>query len=223
MLVLLILGSAVPGLPVDKETRIAGPRGRVAATVALVGVVLMWAVRDYEHRRAVNALQARTYQQADPVRVSAYPTWINPFRWYARETPAFFGLAVVDSLGPEVDPAGELEIRYKPEETPVTLAAKQSYMGRAYLDWAQFPITETETLSSPREGYLVHFQDLRFVQIPTGISRGGGRRVLGAAVQLDKNLHVVGDVFGEGKNQVLVPEPGQPRNSNSPLPNSTVP
>jgi inner membrane protein len=218
MLVLLILGLVVPGFfaLVDQEigARHRGPRGRVAAILALLGVVVMWLVRDYEHRRAVNALQARIYEQADPLRVSAYPTWVNPFRWYGVvETPAFFGLAVVDSMGPEVDPAGELEIRYKPEETPVTLAAKQSYMGRVYLDWAQYPITETETLSPPREGYLVHFQDLRFVQIPTGINGGGGRRVLGAAVQLDKNLHVMGDIFGVGKNQVLVPEPGQTRNS----------
>jgi len=220
MLVFLILGLVVPGLfaLVDKEigARHRGPRGRFAATFALVGVVLMWAVRDYEHRRAVNALQARTYEQADPLRVSAYPTWINPFRWYGVvETPAFFGLAVVDSLGPEVDPGGEIEIRYKPEETPVTLAAKQSYMGRVFLDWAQYPITETEILPPPQEGYLVRFQDLRFVQIPAAVNRGGGRRALGAAVQLDKNLRVVGDVFGAGKNQVLVPEPGQ-RNSTVP-------
>ena len=139
---------------------------------------------------------------------------MNPFRWYGVvETPAFFALAVVDSLGPEVDPGDELEVRYKPQETPVTLAAKRSYMGRVFLDWAQYPITETETLPPPEEGYIVHFQDLRFVQIPTAINRGGGRRVLGAAVQLDKNLHVVGDVFGVGKNQVLAPEPNSPRHA----------
>jgi len=208
----------VPGLfaLVDKEigARHRGPRGRVAATLALVGVVLLWGVRDYEHRRAVNALEARTYNEAEPLRASAYPTWVNPFRWYGVvETPAFFALAVVDSLGPEVDPGDELEIRYKPLETPVTLAAKRSYMGRVFLDWAQYPITETETLPPPEEGYIVHFQDLRFVQIPTAINRGGGRRVLGAAVQLDKNLHVVGDVFGVGKNQVLAPEPNSPRHA----------
>jgi hypothetical protein len=31
--------------------------------------------------------------------------------------------------------------------------------------------------------------------------------VLGASVELDKNLHVIGDVFGTGKNQVVAPEP----------------
>ena len=93
------------------------------------------------------------------------------------ETPAFFALAPVDSLGPEVDPDDHLEIRYKPEETPVTLAAKRSYLGRVYLDWAQYPITETEALDSPRGGYIVYFQDLRFVQLPRLLEpRGDGPR-----------------------------------------------
>ncbi|MGA2856599.1 MAG: metal-dependent hydrolase [Candidatus Sulfotelmatobacter sp.] len=214
MLVLLIAGLTVPALfaLVDKEIGAPrrGPRGRVAATLALVGIVLLWGLRDYEHRRAIQALEARTYEEADPVRVSAYPSMTDPFSWYGVvETPAFFALEPVDSLGPEVDPYGQLEIRYKPEETPVTLAAKQSYMGRVYLDWAQYPVTETETLPPPQEGYLVHFVDLRYLQMPSAISRGRGRRALSAAVELDKNLRVVGDVFGFGKDQVVVPEPGQ--------------
>ena len=170
----------------------------------------MWGVRDYEHRRAVNALEARTYNDADPIRASAYPTWINPFHWDGVvETEGFFALAPVNSLTPEVDPEGRLEIRYKPEETPITLAAKRSYMGRVYLDWAQYPITEVEPVQSPEGGYIVRFQDLRYMSVPRAIARDRGRRVLGAAVQLDKNLHVVGDIFGTGKKQMLVPEPGQ--------------
>ena len=214
MLALLILGLAVPSLfaLIDKEigTRHRFPRGQVAATLALVGIVLMWGLRDYEHRRAVNALEARTYENAEPLRVSAYPTWIDPFHWYGVvETPAFFVLAPVNSLEPEVDPEGRLEIRYKPEETAVTLAAKKSYMGRVYLDWGQYPITETEALEPPESGYIVRIQDLRYVQIPSAINQDQGRRTLGAAVQLDKNLRVVGDVFGSGHDQIVVPEPGQ--------------
>ncbi len=212
MLALLILGLLVPAIfgLVDREIGIQkrGPRGRLAASLALAGVVLMWGVRDYEHRRAVNALESREYQGVDPLRVSAYPTWINPFHWYGVvETPAFFALAPVNSSAPEVDPEGEMELRYKPEETPVTLAAKRSYLGRVYLDWAQYPITETEELSGAQGGYIVHFQDLRFVQVPSAVNGERARRVLGAAIELDKNLHVVGDVFGMGKDQVVAPEP----------------
>ncbi len=216
MLAFLFLGLVVPGLfaLIDKEigARHRGPRGRLAAILALAGVVLMWGLRDYEHRRAINALEARTYDGADPLRVSAYPQWIDPFHWYGVvETPAFFALAPVNSLGPEVDPEGRLDIRYKPEETTVTLAAKKSYTGRVFLDWAQYPITETEALEPPQEGYIVYFQDLRFVGIPSPIAPRGDRGPLGRAVRLDNNLHVVGDVFGSGMDRVVVPEPGQHR------------
>ena len=213
MFSILLLGLIVPSLfsLIDREigARSRGPRGRVAATIALVGVVLMWGLRDFEHRRAVAALAARTYQDAEPLRVSAYPALYDPFRWYGVvETSAFFVLAPVNSLGPEVDPGGDRSIRYKPEETPITLAAKKSYLGRVYLDWAQYPITETETLSSPEGGYIVDFQDLRFVQLPSLFgNRRDARRALGAGVQLNKDLSVVGDVYGSGKTQKLYPEP----------------
>jgi inner membrane protein len=212
MLAFLILGLVVPSLfnLIDREigVRRRAPRGRVAATLALFGVVLMWGLRDYEHRRAVNALEARTYNGADPLRASAYPKWIDPFHWDGVvETPAFFALAPVNSLTPEVDPEGSLEIRYKPEETPVTLAAKNSYIGRVFLDWAQYPIPETETLQPPQEGYIVLFQDLRYAGIPGSLSRRRGG--LSKAVELDKNLHVVGDVYETPKGRAVVPEPGQ--------------
>ena len=210
---LLLLGLIIPSLfsLIDKEigARHRGPRGRLAATLALAGVVLLWGVRDYEHRRAVSALAAHTYQDADPLRVSAYPTMTDPFHWYGVvETPAFFALAPVDSLSPEVDPEGRLQIRYKPEETPVTLAAKKSYLGRVYLDWAKYPITETQTLDTPPGGYIVEFQDLRFAQLPSLLSRRGEpSKALSAGVQLDQNLHVVADIFGSGKKQAAFPEP----------------
>lgn len=214
MLGFLILGLTVPYLfsLVDKEVgaRSRGPRGRVGAVVALIGVVLMWGVRDYEHRRAVNAMEGRNYNGVDPLGVSAYPTMVNPFHWYGViETPSFFALAAVDSLAPDVDPADRMEIRYKPEETPITAAAKKSYAARAFLDWAKYPNTETEVLEPPEEGYIVHFQDLRYVQVPDAFGRDRGRRVLGVAVKLDKSLRVVGDVYDTGQEQVVEPDRDQ--------------
>jgi inner membrane protein len=214
MLAFLILGLVVPSLfgLIDKEigARRHGPRGRIAAVLALAGIVLIWGLRDYEHRRAVSALEARTYNGADPLRASAYPKWIDPFHWDGVvETPAFFALAPVNSLAPEVDPEGRLEIRYKPEETPVTLAAKNSYIGRAFLDWAQYPITETETLQPPQQGSIVLFRDLRYAGIPRSITGRGNRGGLSKAVELDQNLRVVGDVYDTAKGQVVAPEPGQ--------------
>jgi inner membrane protein len=212
MLVLLILGLIVPSLfgLIDREIGIRrhGPRGRLAASLALLGIVAMWGVRDYEHRRAVAALEARTYEGAVPLRASAYPKMINPFQWDGVvETTNFFALAPVNSLTPEVDPEEKMQIRYKPEETPITLAAKSSYIGRNYLSWAQYPITETEVLPPPRDGYIVRFVDLRYMGTVSPLNRGDQRHTpLGAAVELDENLHVIGDVYGEGENRVA-PEP----------------
>ncbi len=212
LFVLLLLGLIVPSFfaLIDREVgaKAHGPRGRVAATLALAGVVLTWGIRDFQHRKAVTALENRLYRGVDPIRVSAYPTMMNPFHWFGVvETPAFFALAPVDSMHQEVDPGGELEIDYKPEETPITLAAKRSYLGRAYLDWAQYPVTETEALGSGG-GYLVHFEDLRYAQSPGILNRGRSRSVLGAAVQLDQNLHVVADVYGPPGDQQRFPDPG---------------
>lgn len=211
LFLLIVVGFLFPAIfsLIDREVggRVHKPRGRIGAMVALVGIVLMWGLRDYEHRRAIQALESRTYQNADPVRVSAYGKVLDPFHWNGVvETPAFFALMQVNSLGPEVDPAERMEFRYKPEETAVTLAAKKSYAGRAFLDWAQYPIAETETLYPPNAGYVVHFQDLRYLEIPT--SGNDGRRVLSVGVQLDQNLHVTGDVYGTGKKQKVVPDPG---------------
>ncbi len=191
----LTAGLVVPGLfaLIREEVgqRREGLRGRTAAILALAAMVLLWGLRDFEHRRAVAALAARTYEGADPQKLGAYPTYIDPFTWHGVvETRNFFALADVDSRTPEVDPQGKMQIHYKPAETPLTMAAKRSYLGRVYLDWAAFPITETA--ATPEGGWIVEFHDLRF----DGPLRLGGRRPLSAGVQLDRDGHVVREFMG---------------------------
>jgi len=194
ILALLVAGLVLPDffalIDSDLGVRRKAPRGRIGAILALLGVVALWGVRDFEHRRAVSALEARQYEGANPVRASAYPLWWSPFRWNGVvETESFFATMAVDSLAPDVDPDGEMQILYKPEETAATLAAKKSYLGRVYLDWAKYPMTETEPLEGG--GYIVRFKDLRFAS-----SGGRGRSVLAASVELDRDLKVVGVTFG---------------------------
>jgi inner membrane protein len=191
----LILGLVVPAFLslVNQEIGIRreGPAGKGWAIAALGAMVLLWTLRDFEHRRAVNVLRARTYEQAEPIRVGAFPTFWNPFTWHGVvEAQAFFALADVNSLSPEVDPMGSIEIRYKPEQTPATQAAKRSYIGRVYLDWAKFPVIEVEP--NQEGGYVVRLYDLRF-DPPL---RLGGRRPLSAGVVLDHNLNVVNEFMG---------------------------
>jgi inner membrane protein len=201
ILVLLTAGLALPALfaLINDEigVRREGLQGRLAAIVALAGVIALWGLRDYEHRRAVSAMEARTYEGADPLRASAYPYWLNPFHWYGVvETGDFFAMMVIDSTGPNVDPDDRLRIQYKPEESPASLAAKRSYLGRVYLDWAKYPITETEQML-PAQDYIVHFKDLRY-----DYPGRTGRSVLGASVELDRKLNVVSESFGSRTRRV---------------------
>jgi inner membrane protein len=211
LLVVLTLGLILPALfsLINEEIGARSkrphtqPSGRLAATIALLAVFVCWGLRDYEHRRAVAALQSRNYQGADAIRVSAYPYWVNPFRWYGVvETPTFFAAMDVDSLSPEVDPEAQMQIHYKPEETPITLAAKKTYLGRVYLSWAQYPVTETEQLEkdlandpveSARAAYVVRFRDLRY-----DYPGRDARAMLGATVFLTRDLQVVEERFGMG-------------------------
>lgn len=202
ILVVLILGLTAPALfslinqEIGARRKENLPPGRVAASIALVAVFACWGLRDYEHRRAVAALEARNYQGVDPVRVSAYSYPVNPFRWYGvAETPAFFAQMDVDSLATEVDPQAKMQIRYKPEETAVTLAAKRTYLGRVFLSWAQYPVTETEELAAglanDRGAYLVRVRDLRYMYPGRGPSA-----TLGGSVILTCDLQVVSEQFG---------------------------
>ena len=193
MLGVLILGLALPyffGL-INEEIgeRQTQFRGRTGAILALAAVVLMWGTRDFYHRRAVTALDSRIYQGQDPLRASAYPFMLNPFVWHGVvETRDFYQTMLVDSRRGEVDPQDRALTYYKPEKTPVLDAAKQSQLGRAYLDWAKYPLLITEPLPEADAAYRVRFIDLRY--------RYPGRRTpLGAWVDLNKNLEVVAQRF----------------------------
>jgi inner membrane protein len=206
LLVALVMGLIVPSLfsLINEEigARNKGPnaplKGKLAATLALFLVFAYWALCDYEHRRALAALASSDYQGSNALRVSAYPYITNPFRWHGVvETTNFFATMDIDSLTPEVDPAAQMQVRYKPEETPVSLAAKNTYLGRVYLSWAAYPLVETEELvhdpvNNPHAAYAVHFRDLRYTY------PGSTRTTLGAVVLLTQDLKVVEERVGGG-------------------------
>jgi inner membrane protein len=182
----ILIGGLV--LPAIFSRREPVPRGRAAAKVALLCVVVLYAARDSEHRRAVHYMQHQRFGSARPLRASAYPYYWNLFQWHAvAETKDFFANADIDSRTGELD-RSELQLISKPPETPATLAAKRSYVGRVYLDWAQYPYV---TEDKPDDDSIVYFSDLRFRYPPLR-----GRSALSCSVELDKNLHVVREAFG---------------------------
>ena len=208
----LIAGLALPSLAglINQEigVRRKGPRGRVGAIIALLCMVATWGVRDFQHRRAVNLLNSFLYQGEAPQRVGAYPYMIDIFRWHGVvETTDLFETVPVNSGLAKVDEDSAV-VFYKPPETEVTQAAKASYLGRVYLDWAVFPFVRAQTLEGETPGYLVSFQDLRYTY-----PEARGRRVpLGAFVLLSPQLQVLDEGMNMRKSpsiENLEHPPGQ--------------
>ncbi len=200
--VVLIAGLALPALfgLINQEigARSKGPQGRAGAITALVCLLLLWGYRDYQHRRAVNAMDSFLYRGAMPQRVAAYPYMVNPFRWHGVvETADFFETVPVNSLGPVIEDS-RAHIFYKPEATDVLSVAKSTYFGRVYLDWAVFPYVQQQKLEGETRGYFVDFQDLRYTY-----PESSGRTALGGYVVLDPEL----GVLMQGMNSWTSPTP----------------
>ena len=191
ILLALIAGLTLPALfgLINQEigARSKGPRGRAGAIFALVCLVLVWGVRDYQHRRAVTAMNSFLYHGAAPLRLAAYPYMIDPFSWHGVvETPDFFETVPVNSLGPQVDSESRGLVFYKPPETDASRAAKSSYLGQVYLDWAAFPFVEVQKFQGENSGYLAEFKDLRYTY-----PESRGRTPLGGYVVLSPDLRVL--------------------------------
>ncbi|HWR36501.1 MAG TPA: metal-dependent hydrolase [Clostridia bacterium] len=189
ILVVLLVGLVLPMLfsLVNEEigAQRTTSRGRGGAIFALVALLMIWGFRDFQHRRAVEALRSMVYQNEPPLRVSAYPYHTNPFAWHGVvETDTFYETVHVDSSRPEVDPNGRALVYYKPEETAAIRAAKDSYLGRGYFDWSVYPVIEQEK-RNPEGGYVVRFRDLRFATPERRFTP------LSAYVLLDENLKVM--------------------------------
>jgi inner membrane protein len=195
LLVGLFLGLAIPaifGLVGGEIGEKKRPfRGQISAIAALVFMVAFWLVRDVQHRKALAMLNSREMQTGEALRLGAMPYPVNPFHWFGVvETANAFETFDVRSAQLQVTPYGRAGIYYKPPETPVDLAAKKSLVGRVYLNWARFPITETTAQADPE--YTVYFHDVRYMYspIPSRNDRDV-RNILSAHVVLDRNLHVL--------------------------------
>ena len=172
-------------------------RGRGWAIFGLIAVVALWGWRKMEHDSAVQLASTATYGPegsagAEILRVTASPHPGNPFRWHTVvETPTFYQIAAVDSRKGTVVTVPEQDLFYKPADTPATLAAKQSWLGRVYLDWSAWPVVTDVGLSVPPgappdspQWTTVSFRDLRFVY-DTSLMNGRINAPLSATVYVD--------------------------------------
>ena len=115
------------------------------------------------------------------LRAAAEPYPVNPFHWFALvETTSHYQTGSVNTWSETVDTSDQDDVIFKPPVTPAVMAAKRSWSGRVYLDWARFPLVEDpghanlvasdELVPEPLDT-AVEFSDLRFAY-PI-LSRGG--------------------------------------------------
>ncbi len=178
MLLLLFVGLVAPAffglISSEVGARRERFRGRGWATFALLGVLVLYAVRGYERVHAEDLARGADYGNVPILRSTVSPYPINPFRWHGVvETPDFFQTSTVDSLSGQVATTSQEDLFFKPPETAATLAAKRSHLGRVYLDWSSFPlVTEapaTDATAVPGAAIAVTFRDLRFLYETLGM------------------------------------------------------
>jgi inner membrane protein len=154
-------------------------RGRAPAIAALSFILLWYGVRNAEHAHALELIQNGEYTREPLLRTAAEPYMIDPFHWHVlMETHDTYQLADVHTLNNQVT-TDDTDVIYKPAVTPAVAAAKQSYLGKVYLDWSQWPLVDdrgmlpipgTSIIPQPN-WHTVEFQDLRFGYRPLASDR----------------------------------------------------
>ena len=181
----LLLGLVIPAIfgLADREIGAGKPlfRGRGWAIAALVLVGIDLGVRAVEHHRALHLIGNTRFGDQPMLRAAAQPYPVNPFHWFALvETAGYYQTGSVNTWSETVDTSDRDDVIFKPPVTPAVMAAKRSWLGRVYLDWARFPLVEdrghanlvaSDELAPDPLDSAVEFSDLRFAYPP--LSRGG--------------------------------------------------
>lgn len=171
-------------------------RGRSWAIFALCGMVLLWALRFSQQSQARALLEnvQITVQPATRIALEPYP--LNPFRWHAiLETPSAFQTAEIDTRSGQIASDPSIDAFFKPPITPAVETAKQTELGRAYMDWSSWavvrdlgpqpiPKLDPPQLLPGQVWTTVQFSDLRFNYSFLPNSRAVSRNPLGAEVYI---------------------------------------
>jgi inner membrane protein len=194
LLVMAFIAPALFGL-IGSEVGVRSERfrGRGWAIAALVGIAALWGWRVMEQQKALRLATTEGLGGAEVLRVWANPLPITPFKWHlVVETPQYYQMAEVDTLNGTVA-TGPEDILYKPQASIATDIAKQSWLGRVYLDWSQLPLVEGAA-RGPDPGdsaeTTVTFRDLRFMY-DVAFLRGRQTAPLGGSVTIDASHRVV--------------------------------
>ena len=195
LLLVLIGGLVLPAIfgLTDREisNRRVVFRGQGLAITSLVLICLYYGWRSTEQAHALNLVRQSGVGGAPAQRLAAEPYPFSPFHWHAIvETADYYQTADVSTWTNIVDTSDANDRIPKPPVTPAVAAAKQSWLGRVYLNWSQFLVTRdagrelppdyAEDPNAPQILTRVDFEDLRFAYpaIPGG---NEGRPPLGAS------------------------------------------
>jgi inner membrane protein len=208
---LLLLALIVPGLlgliGGEIGARRNPFRGRGWAIFALVGMVVVWGERWSEHAHALALVDNAQIASAPVKRMAAEPYPIDPFRWHVIvETADFFQTAEVNTRTGEIDSDPQRDVLYKPPADAAVEAAKQTLLGKVYMDWGtwavvrdvgQDPIPGIDPPQLPldRTWTTVEFTDLRFDYSYLGATRSVGRNALGGAVYIVDGREDAGELM----------------------------
>ncbi len=137
------------------------PTGQGIALTALILVGVFYFGRYLAHERAVAVLDAHLYAGRLPLRVAAFPTFANPFRWRGivetENAHLVYDLNLRQSFNTE-----SARTLFKPEATPLIDAARQEPEVAAFLRFAQYPAWRILPADDPGKGPRVEVSDLRF-------------------------------------------------------------
>jgi inner membrane protein len=172
----LVLGLLIPGILglADREMGERKPlfRGRGWAIAALVILGTDLGVRAVEHHRALQLINNTQFGHLRALGAGAEPYPVNPFHWFAVvETADYYQMGSVNTRAETVDTSDQDDVVFKPPVTPATTAARLSWLGRVYLDWARFPIVidrgrantvASDDLAPEPMDTAVEFRDLRY-------------------------------------------------------------
>jgi inner membrane protein len=171
-------------------------RGRSWAIFALCGMVLVWALRLSQQFQARALLENVQITNEPATRIALEPYPFSPFRWHAvLETPNAFQTAEVDTRSGQIASDSTTDAFFKPPVTAAVEAAKQTELGRMYLDWSSWPVVrdlgpqpipyvDSPQLPTGRVWTTVEFSDLRFAYSFLPNSSAVPRNPLGGEVYI---------------------------------------
>jgi inner membrane protein len=175
-------------------------------------MVVLWCWRWGEQAQARAMLGNMQVTSAPVTRTALEPYPVNPYRWHAiLETTDYYQTAEVNTWTGKVVSDPQRDKLYKPNDTPAVEAAKQTPLGKVYLDWGRWAVVRDvgqepvdgippPDLPPNRTWTTVEFGDLRFTYSFLASRRDIGRTPLGGWVYIVDNHEDAGEGMG-GRQQ----------------------